>query len=147
MFAFMPGSPLTSLDEAGAAIERIDARYQQTPGMGSFAAIDRNSNTIVGNALIRPLEAGPEVEVGYHIARIYWGNGYATEIAIGAVNYGFGQLGLDEIYGVVVPANIASRRVLEKAELTRIGPGRYYGLECDVMRVLRSAAPTASSSP
>lgn len=137
MYHFMPGSTIESRDAAAAALERMLARMAAWDGMGSFAAVDRATGEIVGNALLRPLEEGPRIEVGYHVAKPHWGHGYATEIAQGAVRYGFEQLGLEDIYGVVVPENAASRRVLEKAGLTRIGPGHVYGLHCDVMRIRR----------
>jgi ribosomal-protein-alanine N-acetyltransferase len=139
MYRFMPGKPLESLEASSVALQRMLDRMSQWEGMGSFAALDRTTGAIIGNALLRPLEDGPRIEVGYHVIKAHWGNGYATEIARGAVRYGFEDLGLEEIYGVVVPANIASRRVLEKAGLTRIGPGHVYGLECDVMRIERAS--------
>jgi RimJ/RimL family protein N-acetyltransferase len=60
------------------------------------------------------------------------------EAARGAVLYGFDVLGLEEIFGVVVPDNISSRRVLEKAGLTWIRRDRYYDLDCGVLRVTRA---------
>jgi ribosomal-protein-alanine N-acetyltransferase len=139
MYHFMPGKPLDSLEASSIALGRMFDRMAQWEGMGSFAALDRATGSFIGNALLRPLEDGPRIEVGYHIIKAHWGNGYATEIARGAACYGFEQLGLEEIYGVVVPANIASRRVLEKAGLTRLGPGHVYGLDCDVMRIERAS--------
>ncbi|MCC6792792.1 MAG: GNAT family N-acetyltransferase [Thermomicrobiales bacterium] len=137
MYRYMPGEPMASLEAASATMDRMLTRMAAWEGMGSFAVVDHALGEVVGNVLLRPLEEGPRVEVGYHIATRHWGRGYATEVARGAVRYGFEQLGLDEIFGVVVPDNIASRRVLEKAGLTRIGPGHVYGLDCDVMRIRR----------
>jgi len=68
------------------------------------------------------------------------GNGYATEIAQGAVRHRFEDLGPNQICGVVVPENIASRRVLKEAGLTRIRHDRCYRLACDVLRISRPAA-------
>jgi RimJ/RimL family protein N-acetyltransferase len=61
----------------------------------------------------------PAVEVAWRLARAYWGNGYATEAARAALNYGFEQLGLDEIVALTVPANLRSRRVMERLGMTR----------------------------
>ena len=41
----------------------------------------------------------------------------ATEAAIASVRFGFNDLGLRRILGLVMPENIASVRVLEKAGL------------------------------
>jgi RimJ/RimL family protein N-acetyltransferase len=56
----------------------------------------------------------PCVEIGWRLARAYWGNGYATEGARAALRFGFEQLGLREIVSFTVPANARSRRVMER---------------------------------
>ena len=48
-----------------------------------------------------------------------WGHGYATEAARAALDNGFGELGLDEIVALTVPANRRSRRVMERLGMTR----------------------------
>jgi ribosomal-protein-alanine N-acetyltransferase len=61
----------------------------------------------------------PCVEVGWRLAREHWGRGYATEGARAAVAFGFGDAGLDEIVSFTVPANLPSRRVMERLGMTR----------------------------
>ncbi|MGQ0635129.1 MAG: GNAT family N-acetyltransferase [Planctomycetaceae bacterium] len=56
----------------------------------------------------------PCVEIGWRLAREYWGHGFATEAARGAMEFGFRQLALDEIVSFTVPANRRSRRVMER---------------------------------
>jgi RimJ/RimL family protein N-acetyltransferase len=56
----------------------------------------------------------PCVEVGWRLARAYWGRGLATEGARAVVRLGFEQLGLGEIVSMTVPDNLRSRRVMEK---------------------------------
>jgi RimJ/RimL family protein N-acetyltransferase len=56
----------------------------------------------------------PCVEIGWRLAREHWGQGYATEAARAAVEFGFAEAGLDEIVSFTVPANTRSRRVMEK---------------------------------
>jgi RimJ/RimL family protein N-acetyltransferase len=60
----------------------------------------------------------PAVEVGWRLAREHWGNGYATEAARAAIDFGFGTLGLDEIVAMIAPANAPSRRVAERLGMT-----------------------------
>jgi RimJ/RimL family protein N-acetyltransferase len=61
----------------------------------------------------------PAVEVGWRLARAYWGNGYATEGARAALNFGFDAVGLDEIVSFTTPANTRSWHVMEKIGMTR----------------------------
>ena len=61
----------------------------------------------------------PCVEVGWRLARAHWGQGYATEAARAAVDFGFGALGLEEIVSFTVPENRRSRAVMERLGMTR----------------------------
>src|SRR5438552_331988 len=60
-------------------IDRIIPRYQQTPQFGMWAAQLKETGQIVGSILLKDLDGQPEIEVGWHLARHAWGNGYATE--------------------------------------------------------------------
>ena len=68
-----------------------------------------------------PFEAHftPCVEVGWRLARAHWGQGYATEAAREALDFGFHRVGLEEIVSFTVPDNRASRRVMEKLGMVR----------------------------
>jgi RimJ/RimL family protein N-acetyltransferase len=61
----------------------------------------------------------PCVEVGWRLAAEFWGRGYATEGARAAIDFGFDTLGLDEIVSFTVPANLRSRRVMERLGMRR----------------------------
>jgi RimJ/RimL family protein N-acetyltransferase len=58
------------------------------------------------------------VEVGWELDPSVWGRGLATEGGRAAVRYGFQVVGLERIVSATVPANVASRRVMEKCGLT-----------------------------
>ena len=60
----------------------------------------------------------PAVAVGWRLARDAWGSGYATEAAEAAVGFGFEVIGLEEIVSFTVPANLRSRRVMERIGMT-----------------------------
>jgi RimJ/RimL family protein N-acetyltransferase len=85
----------------------------------------------LGVALLRPLEDGPEIEVGWHLDPAAWGSGYATEAARALLDYAFTDLGLDRVVAVVDPRNEASRRVAERLEMAPDGTGHYYGYDLD----------------
>jgi RimJ/RimL family protein N-acetyltransferase len=65
------------------------------------------------------LPFAPAVEAVWRLARRYWGQGYACEAAQATIDDGFGRLGLNEVVAFTVPANRASRRVMEKLGMTR----------------------------
>ena len=67
-----------------------------------------------------PFEAPftPAVEIGWRLARPYWNRGLATEGATAVLSYAFRRLQLKEVVSFAVPANIRSRRVMEKLGMT-----------------------------
>ena len=60
-----------------------------------------------------------EVEVGYHLARPFWGRGLATEAARAVRDYGFDRLGFDRLISIITIGNIASERVAVKIGMRR----------------------------
>jgi RimJ/RimL family protein N-acetyltransferase len=61
----------------------------------------------------------PAVEMGWRLARAYWGQGYALEATQAVVDDGFGRLGLDEIVAYTVPTNRRSWGLMERLGMSR----------------------------
>ena len=61
----------------------------------------------------------PAVEIGWRLFPEHWGRGYATEAAAAALTFGFDAQALPEIVAFTVPANLPSRRVMERLGMTR----------------------------
>ncbi len=59
----------------------------------------------------------PAVEVGWRLARRWWGQGLATEGARAVIADGFERVGLDEIISIRQPDNVASGRLMDKLGL------------------------------
>jgi len=112
---------LLSPAETAERIGRIEAHFQQH-GFGLWAVEIKGTTPFAGFVgLSIPQFAAPFmpcVEIGWRLAADYWGRGYATEGARAAVAFGFGELNLDEIVSFTVPANVRSRRVMEKLGMT-----------------------------
>jgi len=103
--------------ETGASIGRIEGHFSQH-GFGLWAAELRVPGEFVGyiGLAVPRFEAHftPCVEIGWRLRRDHWGKGLATEGARVAARFGFEEIGLDEIVSFTVPANVRSRRVMEK---------------------------------
>ena len=56
-----------------------------------------------------------EGEIGYHLHRDYWGQGYATEAAMALLRFGFEDLHLHRLFCGLLRRNVASARVMQKA--------------------------------
>ncbi len=109
-------------EESDAGVDHVEAHFEKH-GFGLFAAELRASGQFIGfiGLNIPDFEAHftPCVEIGWRLAREHWGRGLATEGARAAVRYGFETLGLRELVAFTVPANIRSRRVMEKLGMSR----------------------------
>ena len=53
-------------------------------------------------------------ELGYWLGKKYWGNGFATEVVNGILDFGFNNLERKEIYAAYKVGNEGSKRVLKK---------------------------------
>jgi ribosomal-protein-alanine N-acetyltransferase len=108
--------------ECEAAVGRTEAHFERH-GFGWWAVELIREETFMGYVGLRvvphQLPFTPAVEAGWRLAREHWGKGYATEAARAALALGFGAKRLDEVVAFTVPANLASRRVMEKIGMTR----------------------------
>jgi [ribosomal protein S5]-alanine N-acetyltransferase len=68
-------------------------------------------------------------ELGYWIGVPHWGNGYATEAAFAAAQYGFETLELQRIFASHVTENPASGKVLQKVGMRYEGCHRAHILK------------------
>jgi RimJ/RimL family protein N-acetyltransferase len=108
--------------ESDELIDRIEAGLDER-GWGLWAVEVRDTGAFIGFVGLNPATFDahftPAVEVGWRLARDHWGNGYATEGARAALDYGFAELALDEIVSFTTHANIRSRRVMDRLGMHR----------------------------
>jgi [ribosomal protein S5]-alanine N-acetyltransferase len=76
-------------------------------------------DAVAGMLDLRPLAT--RVEVGYVLARRYWGRGLMTEAARAVVDWAIAQPDVYRVWAVVDLENVASQRVLEKTGMAREG--------------------------
>ncbi len=112
-----------SLQESNHLADRIEAHFQRH-GFGLFAVELRGTGSFIGfvGLSVPDFEAHftPCVEIGYRLAAGYWNQGLATEGARAVLKYAFENLGIEELVSFTVPANLASRRVMEKIGMTHL---------------------------
>ena len=145
---YVGAGPHATLAETAAAL-RTYADVLARRGYSFLAVTEREGGAILGDAGLHPFGgSGPDVELGYTLARDAWGKGYATEAAEALVAHAFTTLGLARVVAQVEPANAASRHVLEKlgmrAEGQRLAYGRphvLYVLEATPRESPRSSPP------
>lgn len=87
-----------------------------TDGFGLWAVVRTADGAFLGDC--GPMLQLVERELGYHIVRRAWGQGYATEAATACRDLVLGGLGYGRVVSIVAPDNVASRRVAEKVHAT-----------------------------
>jgi RimJ/RimL family protein N-acetyltransferase len=110
--------------ESDALIDRIEAHFE-AHGFGLFAAELRATGELIGfiGLAIPQFEAyfTPCVEIGWRLGAAHWNQGLATEGAWEVLRYAFEELRLQELVSLAVAANLPSRRVMEKLEMSYEG--------------------------
>jgi len=82
-----------------------------------FAIVERASDQFAGCMGIHFQPAHNRAEVGYWIGLPYWGRGLATAALRLIIQFGFEELGLNRIAAGHLPGNLASGRVMQKANM------------------------------
>lgn len=108
------GRPWTD-EEVDGRLERFIARYRES-GKSLLVAMSKANDRPVGHAGLvqQDIEGAPELEVGYWIARPFWGQGYATEAATFWRDYGWRVLRERRLVALIQPGNYASMKVADK---------------------------------
>ena len=65
-------------------------------------------------------------EIGYDLARAYWGRGIMAEALRAVVRFGFDEMALNRIEALVMPGNRNSTRLLDKLGFVHEGTLREY---------------------
>lgn len=100
----------------------LSQRNFRERGFGLFSLFQASApGTFIGFTGLGCIDDGEEVEVWYALAPEHWGRGLATEAAEAMLHFGFGQLGLKEIWAGANLDNAASFRVMERLGMTRVG--------------------------
>lgn len=134
---FAPDEVFNSLEETSDAVNQIINSYDSKDGPFVYAVIRKKDNINLGYVQLAKIEEG--WEIGYHIAMIYNGNGYATEAVNLFLDHIKNNTNLKQIIGIALASNKASRRVLEKCgfELIYEGAGIYQGRKRKIIKAIK----------
>jgi len=113
-------------EDAPAVVQKWLERWESN-GVGPFAIERREDARWVGRTGILVwdtrtwrhgsfAESGEHAqpEIGWALARKYWGNGYATEAAAAVRDWGRRERGFERLISLIAPDNVASQRVAER---------------------------------
>lgn len=119
---FNPNGPMSDISQATLMLEGWLHQWRVN-GFGQWAIATRECPERIigfgGVAMMNYLKV-ERANLGYRFEVSAWGQGYATELGVAALDWGLNQLELPAIYGLVRPNHSVSIRVLEKIGMQRI---------------------------
>ncbi|MBA6155509.1 GNAT family N-acetyltransferase [Tenacibaculum sp. S7007] len=115
---YATGEP-KNLKESEEDLLQLIKRYDNPDNDFWIYTIERKKdNVFVGTVALIKDEEGND-EIGYRFIEQFWGNGYATEICEGLIDY-CKSIGMEKIIGCVVDVNVASAKILKRFNFEEI---------------------------
>ncbi|NRF37743.1 GNAT family N-acetyltransferase [Pedobacter foliorum] len=112
--------PLRSTIQYQELFNDTIADYENGP-LGRWGIFDAQTQDFIGMCLTRNFKyISDQVEIGYVLAKKYWGKGIASEVSKVLVAYCFKYTNTSQVVAVTDLENIGSQKVLEKAGLKRL---------------------------
>ncbi len=132
---FVPDEVWESVEEVEETLEFLMTQYGSFEGPLVYPIIVKENNDNVGYVQLVPIEDGMW-EIGYHIAKRYTGNGYATEAVRAFLSVIAKEANVTEIYGICLAENKASDAVMKKCGFTNVysGRGLYQGADREIIK-------------
>ncbi|MDI6856799.1 MAG: GNAT family protein [Dehalococcoidia bacterium] len=116
----VPWGPNHRRDTRRFLRQAIAARGREPRKRYDLAIVLKPDGVLIGGCGIQVLPDS-QGEIGYAVARDFWGRGYATEAAYRLLAFGFRGLDLHRIFATCDVENVASWQVLEKLGMRREG--------------------------
>lgn len=115
------GPPMTRA-QVDEVIERQNAIQRQL-GHCFWAVQPHDSADMIGFCGLKPGPAGTpldgRIEIGWRLAQAHWGKGFAKEAARAALDWGFANLPVRDIWAITVPGNMRSWGLMERLGMER----------------------------
>ena len=143
---FVPDEVFESVEAAREALAFLISQYGGTAGPLAYPVLKKAGGENIGYVQMVPLD-GCSWEIGYHIAKGYAGNGYATEAVRAFLPVMADSVGADEVHGICLSENEASKHVLMKCGFEPVfeGTGDYQGEKRKIFRSIWKAAHDSCS--
>ena len=132
---FVPDEVFETVEEAGETIAFLMTQYGRTDGPLVYPVFTKRDGVNIGYVQLAPIGNGTW-EIGYHIAKKYTGSGFASEAVSAFLPVITQAVGTEEVYGICLAENAASRRVLLKCGFVPVfeGTGDYQGEKREIFR-------------
>ena len=132
---FVPDEVWETAEEAEETLRFLISQYGSFDGPLVYPVIVKETNDNIGYVQLCSIDED-KWEIGYHIAKKYTGNGYATEAVKAFLPVIARQVNISEIYGICLAENKASLAVMRKCGFQNIftGIGLYQGANREIVK-------------
>ncbi len=129
--------------DAQVWLDRQLERYRRD-GHGLWLAVERATREPIGQVGLawQEVEGQRHPELGWLLARSFWGRGYATEAGLAVRSIAASRWGYPEVISLIRPVNGPSRRVAERVGLVVTKEVEFHGFPH-----LMYAGQTSASGP
>ncbi len=108
---------MLTTEQSNAFVDRVETTFDEQ-GIGFWAVEVIETASFAGFVGLWPASFDahftPAIEIGWRLAKQFWGHGYATEAARASVADGFERVGLEEIVSFTATTNQPSQRLMER---------------------------------
>lgn len=92
--------------------EKVE-QYKADDSFYEWAIVRKEDNQFMGEiALVHYNEENNSIELGYHLGRVFRGNGYMQEALNAILKFAFEELNIDQVYALILNNNTNSQKVV-----------------------------------
>ena len=113
---YITGGVAWTDDQIRGFVERQVKLYSER-GFCRWKLLAKATGELIGFCGVGFWRDAPDPEIGWWLARRYWGRGLATEAAVAGLRDAFERVRLERIISVAMPENAASIRIMKKLGL------------------------------
>ncbi|WP_338447984.1 GNAT family protein [Niallia oryzisoli] len=111
---YMNIETFTTVEEAITMIDLLN-KFAAKKQANRYTIITMKNDEIIGSCGFNYFDYdNAKAEVGYDLGKEYWGRGFASEVVMTLLRYGFQELHLNRIEAKVAPKNERSIKLLER---------------------------------
>lgn len=105
--------PPASTDQVDKILREFISSYDRGAGL-TWAIVFPESGELLGTCGYERVEVGSEGEIGFDLAKAYWGKGLMTEALAAILAFGFGEMGLERVVASTYSRNLRACRMFEQ---------------------------------
>ncbi|MCL1125278.1 GNAT family N-acetyltransferase [Shewanella surugensis] len=131
ILSHLPGSPIKSIEEARRVIIDVALPMYAEFDYGRWAVVHKQDDRVIGYCGPKYLAEYNEVELAFRYLPEYWGQGFATEAAVAAIEE-CEEYHLTGMIALVLLGNKEYEKVLNKIKMFEIKRDNYLGYKVKI---------------